>query len=181
MSSLLDSEQEIGRELIELPFFLNLGQSWKSSFKFDGQILPNTTAANIPNLTAITFPFNHKKFKSSVGQIKAMNEVFDIVKKYESKIDPNKGRVFAYSAQYDNFITIEIITAELLRNIILASVCIFLVTLVLLTDVLASLMVLISVIMTLIDVAGFMHFWGLTVDTVSAVLLTVQCTVFKID
>ena len=121
------------------------------------------------------------KFESSVGQIKAMNEVFDIVKKYESKIDPNKGRVFAYSAQYDNFITIEIITAELLRNIILASVCIFLVTLVLLTDVLASLMVLISVIMTLIDVAGFMHFWGLTVDTVSAVLLTVQCTVFKID
>ena len=121
------------------------------------------------------------KFESSVGQIKAMNEVFDIVKKYESKIDPNKGRVFAYSAQYDNFITIEIITAELLRNIILASVCIFLVTLVLLTDVLASLMVLISVIMTLIDVAGFMHFWGLTVDTVSAVLLTVQCNVFKID
>ena len=120
-------------------------------------------------------------FESSVGQIKAMNEVFDIVKKYESKIDPNKGRVFAYSGQYDNYITIEIITAELLRNIILASVCIFLVTLVLLTDVLASLMVLISVVMTLIDVAGFMHFWGLTVDTVSAVLLTVQCTVFKID
>ena len=107
-----------------------------------------------------------------------MNEVFDIVKKYESKIDPNEGKVFAYSKQYDNYITIEVITAELLRNIILASVCIFLVTLVLLTDVLASLMVLISVIMTLIDVAGFMHFWGLTVDTVSAVLLTV-CAQFS--
>ena len=121
-------------------------------------------------------------FESSVGQIKAMNELFDIVKKYESKIDldsPN-GKVFAYSGQYNNFITIEIIEAELLRNIILASVCIFLVTLVLLTDVLASLMVLISVILTLIDVAGFMHFWGLDIDTVSAVLLTVQCTVFKI-
>ena len=121
-------------------------------------------------------------FESSVGQIKAMNELFDIVKKYESKIDldsPN-GKVFAYSGQYNNFITIEIIEAELLRNIILASVCIFLVTLVLLTDVLASLMVLISVILTLIDVAGFMHFWGLDIDTVSAVLLTVQYTVFKI-
>ena len=121
-------------------------------------------------------------FESSVGQIKAMNELFDIVKKYDSKIDldsPN-GKVFAYSGQYNNFITIEIIEAELLRNIILASVCIFLVTLVLLTDLLASLMVLISVILTLIDVAGFMHFWGLDIDTVSAVLLTVQCTVFKI-
>jgi len=109
-----------------------------------------------------------------------MNEVFDIVKKYESKIDPNKGRLFAYSQQYDNYITIEVITAELLRNIILASVCIFFVTLVLLTDILASLMVLISVIMTLIDVAGFMHFWGLTVDTVSAVLLTVRAHFSKL-
>ena len=52
--------------------------------------------------------------------------------------------------------------------------------LVLLTDVLASLMVLISVIMTLIDVAGFMHFWGLTVDTVSAVLLTVRAHFSKL-
>ena len=72
---------------------LYLGQSWKSSFKFDGQILPTTTVANIPNLTAITFPFNHMKFESSVGQIKAMNEVFDIVKKYESKIDPDSGNL----------------------------------------------------------------------------------------
>ena len=68
MSILLNSEQEIGRELIELPFFLNLGQSWKSSFKFDGPILPSTTVANIPTLTAITFPYNHMKFESSVGQ-----------------------------------------------------------------------------------------------------------------
>ena len=90
ISSLLDSEQEIDWTAI---LFLNLGQSWKSSFKFDGQILPTTTVANIPNLTAITFPFNHMKFESSVGQIKAMNEVFDIVKKYESKIDPNSGNL----------------------------------------------------------------------------------------
>ena len=109
-----------------------------------------------------------------------MNEDFDIGKKYESKSEPNEGRLFAYSQQYDNYITIEVITAELLRNIILASVCIFCVTLVLLTDVLASLMVLISVIMTLIDVAGFMHFWGLTVDTVSAVLLTVRAHFSKL-
>ena len=32
-------------------------------------------------------------FESSVGQIKAMNEVFDIVKKYESKIDPDSGNL----------------------------------------------------------------------------------------
>ena len=60
-------------------------------------------------------------YKFQLKPIKAMNEVFDIVKKYESKIEPNEGRLFAYSQQYDNYITIEVITAELLRNIILAS------------------------------------------------------------
>ena len=47
-------------------------------------------------------------------------------------------------------------------------------TLILLTDFVASILVLTSVIMTLIDVAGFMYFWGLTIDTVSAILLTVS-------
>ena len=98
-----------------------------------------------------------------------------ICSKNQGNIEKDKGRMFAHSGLYSNYVTIEIITEELLRNIILATVCIFFVTLILLTDFVASLMVLISVVMTLIDVAGFMHFWGLTVDTVSAILLTVIC------
>ena len=85
----------------------------------------------------------------------------------------NGGRVFAHSDSYNDAVTIEIITTELFRNIILAIVCIFIITLLLLTDILGSLMVLFCVIFTIVDVAGFMHFWGLTIDTVSALLLTV--------
>ena len=104
-----------------------------------------------------------------------MNEVEDKVAAHQDKIGQsgNGGRVFAHSDSYNDAVTIEIITTELLRNIILAIVCIFIITLLLLTDILGSLMVLFCVIFTIVDVAGFMHFWGLTIDTVSALLLTV--------
>ena len=84
------------------------------------------------------------------------------------------GRIFAYANRYSNYVTTEIIGKELLRNIILATICIFFVMLVFLTDFLASILVLTTILMTLIDVAGFMHFWGLTIDTVTAILLTVS-------
>ena len=104
-----------------------------------------------------------------------MNDVKDKVAPYKDKIvqGSSSGRVFAHSESYNDAVTIEIITNELFRNIILAIVCIFVITLLLLTDILGSLMVLFCVIFTVIDVAGFMHFWGLTIDTVSALLLTV--------
>ena len=45
--------------------------------------------------------------------------------------------------------------------------CIFITTLLLLADVIISVLVLICVVFSLVDVGGFMHFWGLTIDTVS--------------
>ena len=39
-------------------------------------------------------------------------------------------------------------------------------TLFLITDLAASLLVLGCVFLSLVDVGGFMHFWGLTIDTV---------------
>ncbi len=51
--------------------------------------------------------------------------------------------------------------------------CVGATTLLLLSDLLSSFLVLSSVVLTLVDVAGFMHFWGLTIDTVSACLLII--------
>ena len=68
---------------------------------------------------------------------------------------------------YSVWETDEIIAGELYRNIGLAMICVFVTTLTLLADLRASLMVLFCVILALIDVGGFMHFWDLTIDTVS--------------
>ena len=94
--------------------------------------------------------------------------------KTQGKIQPGTGRIFAFAKRYSRYITTEIIGEELLRNIILATICIFFVMLIFLTDFVASILVLTTILMTLINVAGFMHFLGLTIDIVTAILLTVS-------
>ena len=49
---------------------------------------------------------------------------------------------------------------ELYRNLLLAIVCIFVTTLLLLSNLLVCLQVLVAVVLTLVNVAGVMHFWG---------------------
>ena len=65
------------------------------------------------------------------------------------------------------------ITKELYVNLALAMVCIFITTTVVIGNIVASLLVLLMVILSLVDVGGFMHFWGLTIDVVSAVNLII--------
>ena len=95
-----------------------------------------------------------------------------MVGKYKDKFGEG-ARVFAFSQLYSNYKTMEIITTELVRNILLALLCVFLATLFLIANLFASILVVISVFITLIEVGGFMFFWGLTIDTSSAILITV--------
>ena len=60
------------------------------------------------------------------------------------------------------------------RNIGLSMACVFATMLVLLADIWGSIIVMVCVLMTLVDVMGFMHFWGLTIDVVSSVILIIS-------
>ena len=46
--------------------------------------------------------------------------------------------------------------------------------LILLADLWGSILVMICVLMTLIDVMGYMHFWGLTIDVVSSIIVIIS-------
>ena len=70
------------------------------------------------------------------------------------------------------------ITTELIRNVGLAIACVFVTTLVLLADILGSLYVLLCVVLTLIDLCGYMHFWGLTIDVVSSVNIIIAIGIY---
>ena len=70
------------------------------------------------------------------------------------------GRVFPFSKGYAAWETDEIISMELYRNVALAFLCIFLTTLPLLSDLLGCAEVLLSVVLTMVNVSGLMHFWG---------------------
>ena len=68
--------------------------------------------------------------------------------------------MFPFSKGYAAWETDEIISMELYRNVALAFLCIFLTTLPLLSDLLGCAEVLLSVVLTMVNVSGLMHFWG---------------------
>ena len=61
--------------------------------------------------------------------------------------------------------TDEIIGYELLRNVGLGMMCVMIVTMLLLVSLQLSTYVFICVIATLVDLVGFLHFWGMTIGT----------------
>ena len=78
----------------------------------------------------------------------------------EANFSGGPGRVFPFSKGYAAWETDEIISMELYRNVALAFLCIFLTTLPLLSDLLGCAEVLLSVVLTMVNVSGLMHFWG---------------------
>jgi Niemann-Pick C1 protein len=60
----------------------------------------------------------------------------------------------------------KVIAVELARNLALAMVCVFFITLVLLVNIKLCLLVLLTVVLTLVDIMGLIYFWGLTIDTI---------------
>ena len=52
--------------------------------------------------------------------------------------------------------------------------CVFVTMLILLADIWGSILVMICVTMTLVNVMGYMHFWGQTIDVVSSVIIIIS-------
>lgn len=58
------------------------------------------------------------------------------------------------------FIWVKVIMRELYRNLLLALACVSATTLVLLSSLVGCALVIGCVALTLVNVMGFMHFWG---------------------
>ena len=102
-------------------------------------------------------------FRRASKEIHAMNKVKELI----NNVNLTTGKIFPFSRPYPMWETNEIIGKELYRNIGLALTCVFATTVILLANFRASVLVLGCVTLSLIDIGGFMHFWGLTIDTVS--------------
>merc|ERR1719237_1620201 len=76
---------------------------------------------------------------------------------------------FSHSKIYAAWETDEIIGFELWRNIGLAMACVFTVIVILLANLKISMMVFLTVVLTLVDIVGFLHFWDITIDIISCV------------
>lgn len=142
------------------------GSKYRMMFRYGGDLKCGLPA---PDVKMFTMEFTHRLFSGPREQVPAMNRVKDIIESGNFS-----GTVFPFSKGYAAWETDEVIAEELYRNLALAIGCIFLTTLALLSNLLACLQVVLCVLLTLLNVAGFMHFWGLTIETVSSTNLIIS-------
>jgi len=163
-NSLPKNRSEVTHEIFnkKLTQFLHgpTGFKYRGNFEFTSDLSCGSAA---PPTLLSTLTFTHEQLEKS-AQYPALVKVKQIIE------DSNfSGNVFPLTREYSSWETDEVIVRELVRNLGIALACVFLTTLLLLANFLGSVIVLLCVAVTLVDLCGYMHFWGLTVDVISAV------------
>lgn len=79
------------------------------------------------------------------------------------------GLTIVWSKMFASWVTDKVIAQEVTRNILLALVCVMGMTTLLIAEPQTCFWILLCVLLTLLDVCGFMFYWGLTIDIVSCI------------
>ena len=140
--------------------FSSYGSRYKPNFKFEDDLICNQPA---PRIQATKFKLSYVKLTGPEEHMPARGAVRDLIK------DANSPYTFSHSRVYAAWETDTIIGYELWRNIGLAMICVFVVTLLLLCNIQICAMVILIVVCTLTDVVGFLHIWGITIDIISCI------------
>lgn len=140
------------------------GGRYQANFGFKSKL---KCGKQVPNISVSYFTFQFKRFENRSQYVPAMHDLDRIVLNSNLKTEHK----FVWGKVFGNWITDEIIDAEVLRNIILALICVMISTSVLITHVQICFWVFVCVLITLINVSGFMFIWGLTIDLVSCIAL----------
>jgi predicted RND superfamily exporter protein len=142
------------------------GAIYQPNFWFSSKLVCGEPA---PDVQLQAIPFQHKRFFRSSEWIPAMREVQQIVKETQFS-----NYSFPIALTYINWETDAIVAIELIRNVSIALVCIFVTTLMTLGSWRGSIFVMMCVLFTCVNVSGFMHWWGLTIDITSMNIIIIS-------
>ena len=158
-SSIEDITETLFRKTLTQYLFSPSGALFRGKFRFAEDL---TCGENAPVIDLFEISFKHSLLDGPEEQIPAMNAVKEAI-----KLSNISGRVFPWAYGYAAWETDEVIAEEVYRNISLALLCVFLSTLLFIADLRGAVIIIFVVFITLVDVGGFLHFWGITIDTVS--------------
>lgn len=139
----------------------------RSGGKYQGNIrfLGNLTCGEItPPIQISSIDFTFTRLSGPNEWIPAMDEAKKITA--EANI---QGFAFVWSRVFGTWVTDKVIAQEVLRNLILALICVMGTTSFLIAEIQTCSWILLCVLLTLLDVCGFMYFWGFTIDIVSCI------------
>ncbi|XP_045592729.1 patched domain-containing protein 3 isoform X2 [Procambarus clarkii] len=160
------------RQVLSAFLFSPAGSRFQTYFHFQGNL---TVAQPTPPVTACKFDYSHRMLEGRDEQITAMDQIKQLV---------NDAGFSDFAAplamMYSSWETNKVIMVELVRNLSLAIVAVFLMTLVLIANLITSCYVLLSVTITLVNVMALMTWWDLTIDIITCINL-VLCIGLCVD
>ena len=159
VSSVEQINSTLFRKTLTQYLFSPSGASYRGKFRFSDKLSCGDPA---PSINLFEISFKHKLLDGPEEQIPAMNAVKDAI-----AMTNISGRVFPWAYGYAAWETDEVIAEEVYRNILLAIIAVFLSTLIFIANLRGAVIIIFVVLITLVDVGGFLHFWGITIDTVS--------------
>ncbi|CAG9766015.1 unnamed protein product [Ceutorhynchus assimilis] len=137
---------------------------YQGNFVFDGKL---ECGVPIPKIKMSSIDFNIKRFKDPRLQIAPMHMVQAVAENANFTSGDRFGTV--WSKYFAMWITDELIDVEVMRNLELALICVMACTILLIADWQTCLWIFVCVLVTMVNVCGFMQRWGLTIDLVSCI------------
>ncbi|XP_031837456.2 patched domain-containing protein 3 [Nomia melanderi] len=154
------SDTQFSEYLSKFLFSQN-GGKYQRNFRFKKDLV---CGQNTPPIIASTIDFIFKRFHTPHEWIPAMDQSIQMTR--EAGID---GFITVWSEVFSLWTTDKLISQEVLRNVLLALVCVMGMTGLLIAELQTCFWIFLCVLLTLLNVCGFMHFWGMTIDIASCI------------
>ncbi|XP_044257240.1 protein patched homolog 1-like isoform X1 [Tribolium madens] len=137
---------------------------YQANFRFER---PLECGVGAPNIIMSSIEFHFNQFRGPEEYLPAMHAVQDIAAR--SNFSTGDKFITVWSKVFATWITDELIETEVVRNLQLALLCVMICTALLIADLQACFWIFICVLLTMVNVCGFMQRWGLTIDLVSCI------------
>ncbi|XP_012277328.1 Niemann-Pick C1 protein isoform X2 [Orussus abietinus] len=154
------SEEDFGNYLSRFLFSRD-GGKYQRNFLFDRKL---TCGKGAPKILIASIDFKFYMFSGPHEWIPAMDEVKQVVANVGIE-----GFVTVWAKAFATWVTDKVISREVSRNLVLALICVMGTTAILIAEPQTCFWILLCVLLTLLDVCGFMYYWGLTIDIASCI------------
>ena len=141
-----------------------------SGSSFKGDIMWRNESNNVPHEGVLSTRMrgNHIKSRDSAGKVKSMDSLRASLGSVVAQ-----EKVFAYSSAWLSYEQYKAIESEAIRNISSTmAVMVVIIALLILTPA-AVLIVCLCLCLIIINIIGYMHFWDLTMDSVTIIMLII--------
>ena len=128
-----------------------------------------------PPVLVSSFQFSHVMYQSASEWVPAYDKLHQLLDQSNvTQLGSDDPAAFPIAVRYSNWVTDKIIQRELYQNIATSLLAMFLTVLIFLGSVRGALFVIFCVLGTIIDVAGFMYFMGLTINVITCNTLVIS-------